>query len=293
MKIKKAAALLLGLFSSGKEMSLRMKLIIYFSFIVLFMVVIGYIGFIGTNGVFESFDRISDHTSPALLALGKIEASVHRIGLEAVSFTLIHAELKTAAAAAAAAAAEIDELEEAKETLDYWENEYDKVADHKSDERYVDEIEKHEVAYYNAAIALVNGKKEGKSGQEILDLRDLLGQQETAFVKLINKIIESERNELHEQDQVADALVVKTKILILMVTILAIIISIFLIFFLSMRVTRTLTKLTNTVNEVSQGNFKVDIEKTGNIKEINDLTDSLQRVMTTMKFAVKQTKKRR
>jgi len=42
------------------------------------------------------------------------------------------------------------------------------------------------------------------------------------------------------------------------------------------------------VDEVSKGNFKTEIEKKGNIDEVNKLADSLDRVMTTMKLAVEE-----
>jgi methyl-accepting chemotaxis protein len=261
-----------------------MKLIMYFGVIALLVGVVGFMGYSGTSGVADSFDEISDETSPAILALGKIESSVHRIGVEAVSFTLIQAELGDAAAAAA----ELDELEEAKEQLEFWEDKFDEVAEDEEEKKFVEEIEEHEVSYYNAALALVNAKKEGKSGQEILDLRDKLGEEEEEFEELINKVIENEKNELEEQDEFADALAASTIRNITIVSIIAILLSIGLGLFVSQRITKPLTELSQTVDEVSKGNFKVDVPKTSSIKEINTLADSLDRVMTTMKFAVEE-----
>ena len=50
-------------------------------------------------------------------------------------------------------------------------------------------------------------------------------------------------------------------------------------------------KLTNTVDEVSKGNLDVQIEKS-NIEEINKLAEALDRVLTTMKRAIKRMKEK-
>jgi len=59
---------------------------------------------------------------------------------------------------------------------------------------------------------------------------------------------------------------------------------------ISYSITRPLSKLTNVVDQISRGNFKVKTE-TSRIDEINILTQSLDRVMKTMKLAVMETKK--
>ena len=50
-----------------------------------------------------------------------------------------------------------------------------------------------------------------------------------------------------------------------------------------------LKKLTVAVNEVSKGNFDIEIKKTGAIDEINDLGQSLNRILASMKLAVLRT----
>ena len=72
-----------------------------------------------------------------------------------------------------------------------------------------------------------------------------------------------------------------------MVTVLVLIVIIFLSGYLFTKIiSKPLSKLSDTVDEVSKGNFKVEVDKEGNIDEINQLTDSLDRIMTTMKLAI-------
>jgi len=61
-------------------------------------------------------------------------------------------------------------------------------------------------------------------------------------------------------------------------------------FYINRGVSKPLNKLSNTVDEVSKGNFNVEIEKAGNIDEINNLSNSLGRIMKTMKLAVLEKK---
>ncbi len=69
-------------------------------------------------------------------------------------------------------------------------------------------------------------------------------------------------------------------------TVLTLLIVIFLGFYFTNAISKPLNKLTRTVDEVSKGNFDVEVEKSGVVDEINTLADSLNRVMKTMKLAV-------
>jgi len=57
--------------------------------------------------------------------------------------------------------------------------------------------------------------------------------------------------------------------------------------FISRSVSKPLAKLTNAVEEVSRGRLDITIEKS-NIDEVNKLAEALERVMTTMKRAIKR-----
>jgi PAS domain S-box-containing protein len=56
-------------------------------------------------------------------------------------------------------------------------------------------------------------------------------------------------------------------------------------FVISYFITRPLEKLTKTIDEISRGNLDVELEKS-EILEINKLTDSLNRVMASLKLAI-------
>ena len=73
---------------------------------------------------------------------------------------------------------------------------------------------------------------------------------------------------------------------VLLVGMVSILFAIGLGFFISRRITKPLEKLSKTVSDISKGNFNVKIEKTVKIDEINQLADSLSRIMKTMKVAV-------
>ena len=52
-------------------------------------------------------------------------------------------------------------------------------------------------------------------------------------------------------------------------------------------ISRPLEKLTKNINEISKGNLDVELEKS-EIYEINNLTESLNRVMTSLKLAIQK-----
>jgi HAMP domain-containing protein len=59
----------------------------------------------------------------------------------------------------------------------------------------------------------------------------------------------------------------------------------FISLFVSYFISHPLEKLTKSINEISKGNLEVELEK-GEIHEINELIDSLNRVMTSLKLAI-------
>jgi len=79
------------------------------------------------------------------------------------------------------------------------------------------------------------------------------------------------------------------KIVIIIGSMLAIILSIGLGLFVSRKITKPISELSNTVDEVSRGNFDVEVKTQTGIKEISILADSLNRIMTTMKYAISKT----
>jgi methyl-accepting chemotaxis protein len=74
--------------------------------------------------------------------------------------------------------------------------------------------------------------------------------------------------------------------LTLIVSIIAIFFAIAFGIFISRRITKPIGKLSGTVDEVSKGNFDVEVDTKTGLKEINVLADSLNRVMVSMKLAV-------
>ena len=64
-------------------------------------------------------------------------------------------------------------------------------------------------------------------------------------------------------------------------------------YFTSRKISTPLNSLSSKIDEISKGNFDVDIkeERTADVQEIKSLAESLNRVMITMKLAVSQNKK--
>jgi nitrogen fixation/metabolism regulation signal transduction histidine kinase len=297
-------------------MRIQFKLILIgFVTIALLMAVVGFVGIQSTQEVVDRFDEIVDETTPAILALGKIESAVNKILGEAVSFALVEsealligedeakqnletleqlilssestkedmriyvegllaAEATEEGAAAAAAAAEFFELEEAKEELEYWEDEFAKVAEDETEQKFVEEIEEHESTLFSAAVALVNAKKDGKSGGIILDLKEELEAEEEAFEEVIDRAIENEQIELLEQDNFANAAAAAAAARILIIGVfVSVLLAIGMGVFISRSVARPLKELQYVAAQIIAGDFSVRA-KVGSKDEIGQLAES-------------------
>jgi methyl-accepting chemotaxis protein len=77
----------------------------------------------------------------------------------------------------------------------------------------------------------------------------------------------------------------RTKFIIISIILIAIIISLFLTFLLGTKISKGLSKLSSQVDEISRGNFMIEIEPS-NIYEINTLSESFDRILKTMKLAI-------
>jgi len=263
-------------------MKIRQKLTIGFVGIALLAGVVGYIGYRVSKGICEVYDEIVDETAPTLLALGQIGENVHRIQVEAVSFALMQSE-QAPAAVTAESEKELDQLQEAKEEVTRWKGEFAKVAENEQEKEFVEQIEKYEEGLYNAAIALVNSKKEGKSGQVILDLKEKLEEKEEDFLKVIDAAIANEQRQLHHGDELADKLAVSATNLIVAVSAVAFILAVAGGYFLSRTISNPITKLKDAAIELGKG----DLNKRAQVKSkdeigvlaasFNEMADDIQK----------------
>jgi HAMP domain-containing protein len=265
-------------------MRIQFKLILVgFVTIAILAGAVGFVGIRSTQKAGEGFEKITHHTIPVLLALGKIEALVSKVHTEAIGVSYIYAELAfTEEGAAAAAAAEILQLEEAKEALEFWEDEFIKVATHEEDKIFVREIKEREATLYSAALALVRAKQDGRQGQEMLDLKEELEREEENFEELISRVIENERTELSDQDNEAHAQVsVATGSILAIGIIASTLLALGMGVFVSRSVAKPLKELQHVAARIIAGDYTVRAEVKGKdeIAELagafNAMTESL------------------
>tara|TARA_Y100000034_G_scaffold136211_1_gene211549 strand:+ start:528 stop:1388 length:861 start_codon:yes stop_codon:yes gene_type:complete len=85
-----------------------------------------------------------------------------------------------------------------------------------------------------------------------------------------------------------------TNLLLLILLGIGLIVSTIVIYLLHNEISKPLNNLTNAIDEVSKGNFNVEISKdVGKINEVNILTESLSRIIVSMKLAVDDTESKR
>tara|TARA_Y100000034_G_scaffold133715_1_gene200036 strand:+ start:2603 stop:3865 length:1263 start_codon:yes stop_codon:yes gene_type:complete len=110
-------------------------------------------------------------------------------------------------------------------------------------------------------------------------------------IDLADEIIDHQMQDLIQQRiALEDAAAGRTKIIAALVTLLALLATLGLGYFISRRITVPLEELTKSVDEVSKGNLTTKVQTKKSIREINMLAEALDRVMTTMKRAIKRAK---
>lgn len=271
-------------------MKIGLKLIVGFLVIAIIGGIIGYLGFSGSQSIFETYDVIAHETAPELVALGKIAASAEELQVGAVGFALIQSELEEGAAAA-----ELSELDEASEELDEAIEELEEVQEigeeGEAEAEFIENIKEEKTKLHNAALALVTAKQEGKSGQEILDLKEELEEAEEEFRELIDARIAQETEEVKERDKFAEDLATSTTNLILITSVVGVLLALALGLFISRSISNTVTKLRDAANEIAKGNFDVEIPMRGD-DEIRDLANRLDKMRQSVKSVMQAYEKR-
>ena len=277
-------------------MKINIKLILGFLVVALLVGVVGYIGYSGVLNVFEHFDVIVDETAPELAILGEIGIQASRLQTEAVSFTLIRAE-KAEEEEKEEEKEEEAEFEAANKKLDKAIQQLEKAEEEEEEEEerarervFIEEIKESKIKLYNAALALINGKRQGKSGPEILDLKEELEEIEEELEEIIDARITSERDELVRRGTLAEEIASTATKLILIVIIVAIILAIILGLFISRSISQPVTKLRDASIEIGKGKLGTKIDITSK-DEIGDLANSFKDMTVDLQKSRKELQK--
>jgi methyl-accepting chemotaxis protein len=256
-----------------------MKLIAYFGVIALLVGVVGIISTSSLSKFDETVDILAEEHLPIEEALHDIKESVlqeirhsddyiftgeqhHKEELEKH-----HQQFETAAAAAAhepLAHGHFEHVVEVGEEIQELHHEFDE---------HMDTL----ISHYEQNPHDIEG---------ILERRERVHDTTDELFVHVEELMESEHHEIEDTTELIHATEDKLRYTIWGSVLLAIIFSIGLGLFVSQRITKPLEQLSKTVDEVSKGNFKVDVPKTSSIKEINTLAESLDRIMKTMKVSV-------
>jgi len=258
-----------------------MKLLSYFLIIALLIVVVGGVGYYYVTDL-EKVTVMLEQEASEVIDFGQFR----------LSFILQYAELDDYIETQNPRAAQLYHEKE-HELLKNFE-ELKRLASEKGDVENFQALEglDEEIAVFNSTgleiIALVDkGDKEGAIHKELYQLAPQLVEVQI----VLGEIIEKENKEFVQEREDAIRAASFAKNVVLGISIVSVLFVIGLGLFITGRITKPLAKLTQAVDEVSRGNLSVQIEKTKSIKEINVLTDSLERVMTSMKRAIKRLKK--
>ena len=260
-------------------MKIGLKLILGFLTISIIGGLVGYMGFNGSQDIIKTYNVIADETAPEIVVLGKIGLLSQQLQSATVSFVLINAELSVSGESAIAVVEELKEFEETNEKLDETILEFRQLGKME----VFEEIKESKTGLYNAALDLINAKKEGKMGQPIFSLKEKLEESGKDFEDIINGYITEGEKKLVTQGTIADELAANTTNLILIVSIGGIILAISLGVFISRLISSPVKNLEMAAKEMTKGNFDVELKSTS-----NDEIGEFAKLFGSMARAIKQ-----
>ncbi len=278
-------------------MRVKTRLITVFLIIIAFIAAAGFVGTNGAKRIFEAFDEVADKTAPALVALGKIESLVNKIQTEAVSLALIISENSQIEEEVEEEdddeeeVEEEDEMRKAKEQLGYWINEFDKLTEDDVEKRYTTIIKKNETALFKNALKLISAKRQGKQGEEILEIKEDLEKTEEEFELAIDKAIEYERNKLIAGDEFADDIAGKSVVYSIIISTVSFIFAIGLGLYISYSILKPIIKLRDTIVKIGDGKLETRVaikskDEMGQLAaSLNNMTEKLQKTTISRDYA--------
>jgi len=240
----------------------------------------------------NSFSVISEQVTPAIEALENVRA----FGLEVQSFTKGVALMRSESPAGS----KQEDLEDSRrlesmQSMMKYLGDYEEILNKSApDDVYLAEnIRTEGLKLHGVCEDLIRAKREGKSGEDILQSLASFRVHEQGFLETVDEAISIESDRFATEKQNLASSFTSTSKIIINIGLLAIILAIALGLYIFRLISKPLNTLSKTVDEISQGNLDVKIKKTGSIKEINILADSLDRAMTTMKRAIKRNSPRK
>ena len=106
---------------------------------------------------------------------------------------------------------------------------------------------------------------------------------------IITQMVSEESRLLGERSKVPEEERTSTRNLLIVLMSLSIVLGTIITLIISRVISDPLQDLSRKLEEISKGNFAVNLEETGKVQEVNLLSQSLNRIVTSMKLAVLKT----
>ena len=275
--------------------TIKKKLIFGFIGIALSNVLIGYINLRSIRQIYHSFNVIAKETAPELSIIGNIQTLSYRLQAEALGFSFINLELNENETGK-------NDLKIFYETNRNLDEEIVKLGeierktfvatqDDKEDEKEREVfliIRKNKADLYNTSLELISAKKEGRSRQDILELREKLQESEEKLADILSSRLTGEFEELKRRNSVADKTTYTATNSVIILTSATLILAVFWGILISKVISDPIIKLANAATEIGNGNLETRI-KTGSKDEVgvlagafNQMAESLQKNTTSI-----------
>lgn len=252
-------------------MNIRTKLVASFLIISLIGGVIGYVGYSGSNQIFNDFDIMIDDTTPEIMLLGEIDSLSLKLQSEAVSHVLIQSQSE-----GSAHDEELEEFEKTNSELDAAILHLQILAESHDDmeeSAFVSQIVNLKTDLYSASLNLI----EASDFQSILLLKEELEDAEDKIDDALQTRMTQVKQDLERLDLVTAKTASEITTMVLVTGILGVVFAIVLGAIASRNIVRPIMALNAGVSKMEKGDYNIQLETIG-----DDEISELSRVFNTM-----------
>jgi len=248
-------------------MKIRDRLIIGFSVVIFLVIIIGVVTLIQTAQIEHEFHVVEKETTPAIVAMGKLESNIFLVTLEANEYILDPV------------GEHLEELQEGKAKLGEAILAHEKAEE---EEEHAVQLKQEITKIISLVDEIINLKDSGASMDILHEKSKMLDEIVEEFSHELEEEIEHDALQLAESHQAVDDQIQTTNNFIIIIIVITVILSIVIAWIFATSVSNPIRKLDDAARKVTNGDLDIQTNITQNW-EIKSLGESFDKMVASLK----------
>lgn len=278
-------------------MKIHHKLTIAYLAAALLVAVNGYLGIKAFHRATQGFSSIANHTLPLIQALEVLRFGGLRIVSSTTEFGLIRAEKQLTDKKMAGP--EIEEERLIEQGLKLYANALNRYEGFLKEcppecDRFLGDIKENGLRLQETSSDLVRLKREGVSGPQVLEMKEVFERNESAFLSAVDAAIHHEAKEFLAQKNALESALEVDKSLSIAAIVISVTAAFIIVVFISRHISNPITLLSSAAVEIGRGNLDVraEISSSDEIGQLacsfNEMAKELKRYRTYLEGLVEE-----